>query len=139
MNLCVIEGSEPHVGSGHDRNRTTMIALEAPADLKHPATGSPSGCTTHFAKVFGRRASDDKPWNYDPYGNLAVALRRIWLRLGLRHPPSGAITFAVIGIKIDAPQRLRRRDPALRQSARLNGPTVPAEGLRFEIGFINFC
>src|SRR5262249_31739924 len=122
-------------GSGRDRNRT---ALEASTGLKYPPAGRPSGRTAYFANVFVRRFCHDEPWNNGTYGNLVVASARVGLRFGLRHPPPSAVTLAVIGVEIDAPECLPRRLPIFRQAARLNSLTVSAKELRFEVHCVSF-
>src|SRR5262252_2695426 len=107
MDLRVIKRREPHIGPGHDRHRTGMVALEGAAGLKHPAAGSPAGRAAQIAEALVRRIYDDKPWNDRTDRNLAVVLRRVRLRLGLCHPPSGAVALAVIGVKVNTPERLQ--------------------------------
>src|SRR5215468_2156785 len=138
MDLRVIKGREPHIGPGHDRHRTGMVALEGAADLKHPAAGSPAGGAAQLADALVLRIYDDKSWNDRTDRNLPVALRRVWLRLGLCHPPCGAVALAVIGVKVNTSERLQRCPPAFGQTARLNRMTVPAKRLRFEIRSVNF-
>src|SRR5262252_3764048 len=115
-----------------------MVALEGAAGLKHPAAGSPAGRAAQIAEALVRRIYDDKPWNDRTDRNLAVVLRRVRLRLGLCHPPSGAVALAVIGVKVNTPERLQRRPPAFGQTARLNRMTVSAKRLRFEVRSVNF-